>query len=118
MCNLYGSTKEASIHKYWRPNNAMPSEWDGGLVVPRKPGAFVRRVRDDAAYSRELVVGRWGLIPWFSKTADIKYSTNNATNVRDQSGTVTKPSNVSGTDVGMQTGHSLGFIPPYLSVPP
>ncbi|MDP2018973.1 SOS response-associated peptidase [Hydrogenophaga sp.] len=78
MCNLYGSTKEASIHKYWRPNNSMPSEWDGGLVAPRKPGAFVRRARDDAAYSRELVVGRWGLIPWFSKTADIKYSTNNA----------------------------------------
>ena len=23
-------------------------------------------------------MGRWGLIPWFSKTADIKFSTNNA----------------------------------------
>lgn len=56
----------------------MPSQWDGAIVAPRKPGPFVRRARDDAAYSRELVVGRWGLIPWFSKTADIKYSTNNA----------------------------------------
>ena len=78
MCNLYGSTREADIHKFWRPSNAMPSQWDGAIVAPRKPGPFVRRARDDAAYSRELVVGRWGLIPWFSKTADIKYSTNNA----------------------------------------
>lgn len=52
--------------------------WPGGLVAPRKPGPFIRRARDDASYSRELVVGRWGLIPWFSKTPDIKYATNNA----------------------------------------
>lgn len=76
MCNLYGSTKEESIRKVWRPSNALA--WGGGIVAPRKPGAFIRRARDDAGYSRELVVGRWGLIPWFSKTADIKFSTNNA----------------------------------------
>lgn len=78
MCNLYGSTKEAVIQKYWRPNNATPSQWDGGLVAPRKPGAFIRRARDDIGYGRELVVGRWGLIPWFSKIPEIKYATNNA----------------------------------------
>lgn len=78
MCNLYGSTKEAAIHKYWRPTNAMPNQWDGGLVAPRKPGAFIRRARDDIGYGRELVVGRWGLIPWFSKNPEIKYATNNA----------------------------------------
>jgi len=76
MCNLYGSTKEEGVRKFWRPSNAMA--WGGGIVAPRKPGAFIRRARDDAGYSRELVVGRWGLIPWFSKTADIKFSTNNA----------------------------------------
>lgn len=47
-------------------------------MAPRKPGPFIRRARDDSGYARELVVGRWGLIPWFSKTADIKYATNNA----------------------------------------
>lgn len=47
-------------------------------MAPRKPGPFIRRARDEAGYERELVVGRWGLIPWFSKTADIKYATNNA----------------------------------------
>lgn len=76
MCNLYGSTKLAGVRKHWRPKNDVA--WDGGLVAPRKPGAFIRRARDDASYSQELVVGRWGLIPWFSKTADIKFSTNNA----------------------------------------
>jgi len=76
VCNLYGSTREDAIHKYWRPRNGIA--WPGGYVAPRKPGAFIRRSSDDAGYSRELVVGRWGLIPWFSKTADIKYATNNA----------------------------------------
>lgn len=76
MCNLYGSTKVAGIRKHWRPVNDLP--WDGGVVAPRKPGPFIRRARDDAGYSQELVVGRWGLIPWFSKTSDIKYATNNA----------------------------------------
>ncbi|MES2888685.1 MAG: SOS response-associated peptidase family protein [Pseudomonadota bacterium] len=78
MCNLYGSTREANVRRHWRPTNVLALEWPGGIVAPRKPGPFIRRARDDAAYSRELVVGRWGLIPWFSKTADIKYSTNNA----------------------------------------
>ncbi len=76
MCNLYGSTKVAGIRKHWRPRNELA--WDGAIVAPRKPGPFIRRARDDAGYDRELVVGRWGLIPWFSKTADIKYATNNA----------------------------------------
>lgn len=76
VCNLYGSTREDAIQKYWRPRNSVA--WPGGFVGPRKPGAFLRRANDDPSYSRELVIGRWGLIPWFSKTADIKYATNNA----------------------------------------
>jgi putative SOS response-associated peptidase YedK len=78
MCNLYGSTKLEGIRKHWNPTVGEQLQWDGPVVAPRKPGAFIRRARDDAAYSRELVVGRWGLIPWFSKTFEIKYSTNNA----------------------------------------
>jgi len=74
MCNLYGSTKEAGIRKHWRPVNELPSGWDGDIVAPRKPGPFVRQ----AGGGRELVIGRWGLVPWFSKTADVKYATNNA----------------------------------------
>ena len=77
MCNLYGSTKEFGIHAYWRPGNALQPPWDGGIVGPRKNGAFIRRARAPGA-APELVVGRWGLIPWFSDTPDIRYSTNNA----------------------------------------
>lgn len=78
MCNLYGSTKLAGIRKYWRPGNVLA--WDGGIVAPRKPGAFVRRARDEAGYERELVVGRWGLLPWWFKKplAEFRLSTNNA----------------------------------------
>ncbi|UXC19305.1 SOS response-associated peptidase [Comamonas squillarum] len=47
-------------------------------MFPRSPGGFIRRAADDPGYSKELAVGRWGLIPWFGKTPDIKYSTNNA----------------------------------------
>lgn len=47
-------------------------------MFPRSPGAFIRRDRDDAGYSRELVVGQWGLIPWFAKAAKLAYATNNA----------------------------------------
>jgi putative SOS response-associated peptidase YedK len=78
MCNLYGSTKEDGVRKHWRPTNTLAMPWAGGIVAPRKQGAFIRRARDQIEYGQELVVGRWGLIPWFSKTADIKYSTNNA----------------------------------------
>lgn len=49
---------------------------------PRKPGAFVRRSRNAEGYligpGRDLVVGRWGLIPWFAKNLDFRYPTNNA----------------------------------------
>lgn len=47
-------------------------------VFPRALAPFIRRGRDDASYTRELVVGQWGLLPWFAKTAKLPYSTNNA----------------------------------------
>ncbi|MBA4194352.1 MAG: SOS response-associated peptidase family protein [Hydrogenophaga sp.] len=54
----------------------MAIDWPGGIVGPRKNGLFIRPAR--SGEGRELVVGRWGLIPWFADTADIRYSTNNA----------------------------------------
>ena len=55
MCNLYGSTKEEGVRKVWRPSNALA--WGGGIVAPRKPGAFIRRARDDAGFTATLQ--RW-----------------------------------------------------------
>ena len=50
--------------------------WRMREVFPRQPGAFIRRARDST--ERELVVGTWGLIPWFSKTPTLTYATCNA----------------------------------------
>lgn len=82
MCNLYGSTHEEGVRKYLRPANVLASPWEGGIVAPRKPGAFIRRSRNAEGYligpGRDLVVGHWGLIPWFAKNLNFRYSTNNA----------------------------------------
>jgi hypothetical protein len=34
MCNLYGSTHEEGVRKYWRPANVLASPWEGGIVAP------------------------------------------------------------------------------------
>lgn len=47
-------------------------------VFPRARGPFIRVARDSADNQRELVVGQWGLIPWFAKAPKLAYSTNNA----------------------------------------
>jgi len=78
MCNRYVSPDEAAIERYWhigRNNNP----WRGQTgISPRGSGPFIRAVPGSAEHERELVVGQWGLIPWFAKTAKLSYSTNNA----------------------------------------
>ena len=51
----------------WRVGRQDPSRWWDAEVFPRGTGAFIRRAQDDSGYSRELVAGTWGLIPWFAK---------------------------------------------------
>ena len=41
-------------------------------------GPFIRQVSDDSGYSCELVVGQWGLIPWFAKAPRQQFPLNNA----------------------------------------
>jgi putative SOS response-associated peptidase YedK len=62
------------MERYWHVGGRQP--WRGGEVFPRKPGPFIRRAHEGNA--AELVVGQWGLIPWFAKTPTLAYSTNNA----------------------------------------
>lgn len=76
MCNRYVAPSEQDIQKYWQANGQ--SAQAATSVFPRAPGPFIRRAVDDPGYSRELVVGQWALIPWFAKTRELKYSTNNA----------------------------------------
>ena len=78
MCNRYVSPEEAEIERAWHVGRASPGRWWDKDVFPRGQGAFIRRAVDDPGYSRELIAGQWGLIPWFAKESKLKYSTNNA----------------------------------------
>ena len=74
MCNRYVSPQAGDIERYWHVGGRSP--WRGGGVYPRSPGAFIRAARESVEYQRELVVGQWGLVPWFAKTPRLSFSTN------------------------------------------
>ena len=63
------------MERYWHVGARQP--WRAAEVFPRAPGPFLRADREKPL-SRELVIGQWGLVPWFAKTAKLTYSTNNA----------------------------------------
>jgi len=79
MCNRYISPSDYEIESFWHigREDGRP-RWLSAGVYPRSPGPFIRRARNATDYERELVVGQWGLIPWFAKSAKLTYSTNNA----------------------------------------
>lgn len=76
MCNLYRSTSGSDAQAVWKARNPLAIDWPGATVGPRQNGLFIRPASGSGGL--ELVVGRWGLIPWFADTPDIRYSTNNA----------------------------------------
>jgi putative SOS response-associated peptidase YedK len=77
MCTRYISPDEAAIERHWEIGRRnQPAWWESASVFPRAPGPFVRTGR--GSIDRELVIGQWGLIPWFAKTAHLTYATNNA----------------------------------------
>ncbi len=64
------------MERYWHVGSRTP--WRGAEVFPRAPGPFIRRAAEATEPQRELVIGQWGLVPWFAKTSKLTYSTNNA----------------------------------------
>lgn len=75
MCNRYVSPAAAEIERTWQlKSGGQP--WAQAEVYPRALGPFVRQAAD--GQGPEMVLGQWGLIPWFAKTAKLAYSTNNA----------------------------------------
>ena len=64
------------MERYWHGGARSP--WRGLEVFPRAPSPFIRRAADASDAQRELVIGQWGLIPWFAKIAKLTCSTNNA----------------------------------------
>jgi putative SOS response-associated peptidase YedK len=73
MCNRYVPPGEGDIERFWEIGRRSPLRWPDA-VFPRAPGPFIRATEGN----RELVVGQWGLIPWFAKTPKLTCSTNNA----------------------------------------
>jgi putative SOS response-associated peptidase YedK len=77
MCNRYVAPDQADIERQWHIG-ARNAPWPASTVVaPRKLGPFIRASKS-LELGLELVVGQWGLIPWFAKTPKLTYSTNNA----------------------------------------
>nr|WP_310936165.1 SOS response-associated peptidase family protein [Variovorax sp. UMC13] len=77
MCNRYIPPDVGEIELLGTSSRHQPDLWPRE-VFPRALGPFIRRRRDAVGYERVLVVGQWGLIPWFAKEPKLKYPTNNA----------------------------------------
>ena len=73
MCNRYESPTIRQTKIQWHLEKDIA--WNGGGVHPRGPGLFIR---GQGRSGLEPIVGRWGLIPHFAKTSDIRFNTNNA----------------------------------------
>ena len=76
MCNAYTPTSATVLSRQFGIN--AQAGYRESSVFPRGVGAFIRRHIHSAGYERELVLAKWGLIPWFSKSSTLSYSTNNA----------------------------------------
>lgn len=74
MCNRYDPPGYAEIEAFWRLPTGRHTRWPAS-IYPRSQGPFIRAA---AEQERELVVGQWGLIPHFAKSAKLAYQTNNA----------------------------------------
>ncbi|WP_230971722.1 SOS response-associated peptidase [Nitrogeniibacter aestuarii] len=75
MCNRYVSPEEAEIERFWEIGRRNPLAWWQPAIFPRAQGPFMRA---SAERGPELVVGQWGLVPWFAESPKLRYSTNNA----------------------------------------
>ena len=75
MCTRYVPPDQAAIERFWNIGRHNQPQW-AEQVFPRAHGPFVRGAGSEPGW--QLVVGQWGLIPWFAKAAKLTYSTNNA----------------------------------------
>lgn len=63
------------MERFWAIGRQNP--WKGPKeVFPRLQGPFVRTLHGSDV--NEMVIGQWGLIPWFSKSTKLTYATSNA----------------------------------------
>jgi putative SOS response-associated peptidase YedK len=74
MCTRYITPDQAEIERFWEISHRNQPRWWEPAIFPRGHGPFIRAVAED----RELVVGQWGLIPWFAESTKLTYSTTDA----------------------------------------
>jgi putative SOS response-associated peptidase YedK len=75
VCTRYISPAEADIERFWTIGRRNP--WPGAKeLFPRGAGPFIRQQTGSEVC--ELVVGQWGLIPWFASSGKLSYATSNA----------------------------------------
>lgn len=73
MCNRYVSPDQSALERAWHIGRHNQPTW-AKEIFPRALGPFLR---SSAEGSIDLIVGTWGLIPHWSKTPRLTYSTNN-----------------------------------------
>lgn len=74
MCTRYIPPEQAEIEEMWHIGRHNQPKWSRE-IFPRSHGPFLRLGQGGAGL--DLVVGAWGLIPDWSKTPLLKYSTSN-----------------------------------------
>jgi putative SOS response-associated peptidase YedK len=79
MCTRYISPETGDIERHWHIGSRQPLRWVRDMY-PNYQGPFIRAARpgDDTGTGHELLVGQWGLIPWFAKERKLKFPTSNA----------------------------------------
>ena len=78
MCTRYISPEVGDIERHWHVGARTGIGW-AREVFPGYAGAFIRAAPDaEVGLERELVIGQWGLIPWFAKERKLKFPTSNA----------------------------------------
>lgn len=79
MCTRYISPNDAAIERSFHIGRNNPFRWPKTEVFPSHPGPFIRAATGDTLEgAHALVIGQWGLIPWFAKSPKVTYSTCNA----------------------------------------
>lgn len=74
MCTRFISPEAAEVERLWHIGADQP--WSGAKVFPRQTGLFLRGGKAPGAL--DMVIGQFGLIPWFAKQAHLPYATQNA----------------------------------------
>lgn len=77
MCTRYLTPHQQEVEDFWRVGAGQPLRWAHDLF-PGYSGPFIRADRRSSEARRELVVGQWGLIPWFAKERKLRFLTVNA----------------------------------------